>query len=145
MSLTGIALIIIAIAFLILVLALLPAIAAVKKTSISVASLSDMMQSELKPVIQELNSLQQELKPLVKETSVLVADMRTVGSGIAEHTDDVTRFMSALGETGNNLSTINNSVGMVAGLLNNTTAYITGAKVAGKYILDRYFKKRGGF
>lgn len=130
MSLTGIAFIIIALAFLVLVLTLLPTIAAVRKTATSIASLSDMLQTELKPAIQELTAV--------------AAEMKTVGGGVAEHTDDVKKFMSALGETGSNLSSINRSVGMVAGVLNTTTAYVTGAKVAGKYLLERYLKKRGG-
>ena len=130
MSLTGIALIIIAVAFLILVLTLLPAIAAIKRTAASVGSLSDMVQTELKPTIQELTAVLTELK--------------TVGNGVAEHTNDVTRFMTALGETGTNLSTINRSVSVVTGVLTTTSTWATGAKVAGKYLLDRYLKKRGG-
>ena len=130
MSLTGIALIVIAVAFLILVLTLLPAIAAIKRTAASVGSLSDMVQTELKPTIQELTAVLTELK--------------TVGNGVAEHTNDVTRFMTALGETGTNLSTINRSVSVVTGVLTTTSTWATGAKVAGKYLLDRYLKKRGG-
>jgi uncharacterized protein YoxC len=130
MSLTGIALIIIAVSLLILVLTLLPAIVTIKRTAASVCSLSDMVQQELKPTIQEL-------------TAVL-AEMKTVGGGIAEHTDDVKLFMSALGETGTNLKTINRSVGVVTGALNATSVWVTGAKVAGKYVLERYLKKRGG-
>jgi uncharacterized protein YoxC len=130
MSLTGIALIIIAVAFLILVLTLLPTIITIKRTAASVGSLSDMVQTELKPTIQEL-------------TAVL-AELKTVGGGVAEHTDDVARFMTALGETGTNLSTINRSVGVVTGALTTTSAWATGAKVAGKYLLERYLKKRGG-
>ena len=130
MSLTGIALIIIAVAFLILVLTLLPAIAAIKRTAASVGSLSDMVQTELKPTIQELTAVLTELK--------------TVGNEVAEHTNDVTRFMTALGETGTNLSTINRSVSVVTGVLNTTSTWATGAKVAGKYLLERYLKRKGG-
>ncbi len=131
MSLTGIALIIIVVAFLILVLALLPAIAAVKRTAISVASLSDMLRDELKPTVQEL-------------TAVLV-DLKTVAGGVARHGDDVYRFMSALGETGTNLNTINRSVSVITNVLNATSAWTTGAKVAGRYMLERYLKKKGGY
>ena len=130
MTVTGIALIIIAVAFLVLVLTLLPAIATVKRTAASIGSLSDMVQLELKPAIQEL-------------TAVLV-EMKTVGSGVAEHTEDLSRFMTAMGETGINLSTINRSVGVVAGVLSATSAWATGAKVAGRYLLERYLKKKGG-
>jgi uncharacterized protein YoxC len=130
MSLAGIALIIIAVAFLILVLTLLPAIATVKRTAASVGSLTDMVQQELRPTIQELTAVLTELK--------------TVGGGVVEHTDDVKRFMTALGETGTNLSTINRSVGAVTSVLTTTSAWATGAKVAGRYLLERYLKKRGG-
>jgi uncharacterized protein YoxC len=130
MSLTGIALIIIAVAFLILVLTLLPAIATIKRTAASVGSLSDMVQTELRPTIQELTAVLTELK--------------TVGGGVAEHTNDVTRFMTALGETGTNLSTINRSVSVVTGVLNTTATWATGAKVAGRYLLERYLKRKGG-
>jgi len=130
MSLTEIALITIAVSILILVLMLLPVIFTVKRTAASVGSLYDMIQKELKPTLQELTALLVELK--------------TVSSGVAEHTEDVKRFMTALGETGTNLSTINRSVSVVTGVLNSTTAWVTGAKVAGKYVLERYLKKRGG-
>jgi len=130
MSLTGIALIIIAVAFCILVLTLISAIISIKRTAESVTALSDMVQSELKPTLREL-------------TGVL-AELKTVGGGIAEHTDDVLHFMSALGETGTNLQTINQSVGVVTNILNTTSVWATGAKVAGKYMLDHYLKKRGG-
>jgi uncharacterized protein YoxC len=130
MPLTGIALIIIAIALGILVLTLIPTLLTVKRSAASVGELAEMVRNELKPTLQEL-------------TGVL-AELKTVGGGIAEHTDDVKRFMSALGETGTNLSTINRSVGVVTGVLNTTSVWATGAKVAGKYMFERYLKKRGG-
>lgn len=130
MSLTEISLITIAASILILVVTLLPVILTVKRTAASVGSLSDMVQTELKPTIQEL-------------TAILV-ELKTVGGGFVEHSDDLNRFMSSLGETGTNLITINRTVGVVAGVLNTTSAWATGAKVAGKYVLERYLKKRGG-
>jgi uncharacterized protein YoxC len=130
MSLTEIALIVIAVSIVILVLTLLPAIATFKRTTASVGSLSDMIQQELKPAIQEL-------------TAVLV-ELKTVSGEVAGHSEDLNRFMTALGETGINLSTLNRTVGVVAGLISTTSAWTTGAKVAGMYMLERYFKKRGG-
>ncbi|MBK5276209.1 MAG: DUF948 domain-containing protein [Desulfuromonadales bacterium] len=130
MSITEIALIIIAVSFLILVLTLVPSIMTIKRTAASVSSFYNMVQTELKPTIQELTAILTELK--------------TVSGGVAEHTEDVARFMTALGETGTNLSTINRSVGVVTGALITTSAWITGAKVAGRYMLERYLKKRGG-
>ena len=130
MSLTEIALVVIAVSILILVLTLLPAIAAFKRTTASVGSLSDMIQQELKPTLREL-------------TAVLV-ELKAVGGGVSGHSEDLNRFMTALGETGFNLSTINRSVSIVAGVLSATTDWAIGAKVAGRYMIERYFKKRGG-
>lgn len=130
MPLTEIALIIIAVALCVLVLMMIPTLLAVKRTAVSVGELAETFQHELKPTLQEL-------------TGVL-AELKTVGSGVAEHTDDVRRFMSELGVAGSNLHTINRSVGVVTGALNATTVWATGAKVAGKYLLERYLKKRGG-
>jgi len=130
MTLAGIIMIVVAVAFCVLVMTLIPTILSVKRTAESVASLSDMLQKELKPTIQEMTSVLTELK--------------TVGGGIAEHTDDVKEFMSALGETGNNLHTINRSVSVVTNALNTTTIWMSGAKVAGKYFIESYLKKRGG-
>ena len=130
MTYIGIALIIMAIAFCALVLTLIPTILALRRTADSISSLNNVVQQELRPTIQKLG--------------VVLAEIKTISSGMAEHTDDVKRFMSALGETGNNLQTINRTVGVATGVFNATSVWVTGAKVAGKYILERYLKKRGG-
>ena len=130
MSLTEIALVFIAVALCILVLALIPTLLTIKRTAVSVGELAEMLQSELKPTLQELTGVLTELK--------------IVGNGVAGHTDDVMLFMSALGETGANLNTINRSVGFITGILKTTTVWTAGAKVAGKYMLERFLKKRGG-
>jgi uncharacterized protein YoxC len=130
MPLTGIALIIIAVALCILVLTLIPTLLTMKRTYASVGELAEMVQGELKPALQEL-------------TGVL-AELKIVGGGVAGHTDDVVLFMSALGAAGSNLSTINRSVSVVTGILKTTSVWSAGAKVAGKYMLERFLKKRGG-
>lgn len=130
MLLTEIALIVIAVTFIILMLVMIPTLLTVKRTAASVGQLAEMIEGELKPTLREL-------------TGVL-AELKTVGSEVAGHTDDVRLFMSALGETGANLSTINRTVGVVTGALNTTSVWATGAKVAGKYLFEQYLKKRGG-
>jgi len=130
MPLTGIALIIIAVALCILVLALIPAILTIKRTAESVGELAEMVRSELKPTLQEL-------------TGVL-AELKTAGSGMSEYNDDVRCFLTELGAAGSNLHTINRTVGVVTGALNTTSVWATGAKVAGKYVLERLLKKQGG-
>lgn len=130
MTLPGIVLIIITAALCILVVALIPTLLALKRAATTLSLLSDMVQKELKPAIKEL-------------TAVLT-EMKFVGREVAEHTDDVKRFMTALGETGDNLHTINRSVGIVIGALSATSAWAVGVKVAGRYLIERYLKKRGG-
>ena len=130
MTLPGIVLIIITAVLCIMVVALIPTLMAVKRAATTLSSLSDMVHKELKPAIHELTAVLTELK--------------FVGREVAEHTDDVKRFMTALGETGDNLHTINRSVGVVTGALNATSAWAVGAKVAGRYLIERYLKKRGG-
>lgn len=130
MSLIGIALICIAAAAAALVVALLPAIASFRKTSESVGALADMLQRELKPTIQELN--------------LVLNELRVVSGDVAEHTNEVKRFMAALGETGDNLVAINRSVGVVSALLSASSTWATGARAAGRYLIERYLKKRGG-
>lgn len=130
MTLTGIALIIIAASICILVLTLIPAILTIRRTATSVGALADMVQQELKPAIREL--------------ATALAELRAAGCGVAEYNEDLKCFMSALGEAGENLHTINRTVGAVTGVLNKTSVWATGARVAGKYLVERYLKKRGG-
>ena len=128
MSLGIVAALIAAISVAVLVLFLIPAIQSVRQTAQSVSALADLLTNELKPTIKELNEV--------------LAELKTVGSGVAEHTDDVKRFMSALGESGTQISTINRSVGTVTGLLNQAGAVATGVKVAGTYLLENYLKRK---
>lgn len=130
MSPTEIALIVMAVALCILVLTLIPTFLTIKRTAAAIGDLAQMVESELKPTLNEL-------------TGVL-AELKTIGGGIAEYNDDVKRFMSELGNAGNNLHTINRTVGVVTDVLNTTTVWATGAKVAGKYLIERYLKKQGG-
>ena len=130
MSVTAIALIVIAVTLCILVLTLIPTFLTIKRTAALIGELAEMVQSELKPTLHEL-------------TGVL-AELKTVGGSVAEYNDDVRRFMSELGEAGANLHTINRTVGVFTGVLNTTSVWTTGVKVAGKYVLDRFLKKQGG-
>ena len=128
MSLGIVAALIAAISVAVLVAFLIPAIQSVRQTAQSVSALADLLTNELKPTIKELNQV--------------LAELKTVGGGVAEHTDDVKRFMFALGETGTQISTINRSVGVVTGLLNQAGAVAAGVKVAGTYLLENYLKRK---
>lgn len=128
MTIGAIAALIAAIAVAVLVIFLIPTILMLKRTASSVASLAELLTDELKPTIKELNEVLVELK--------------TVGGGVAEHTGDIKKFMSALGETGEQVSTINRSVGAVTNLMGQAGVWVTGAKVAGKYLVERYLNRK---
>ena len=129
-SITEIVLLVIGGAVVLLALMLVPAIASIRRAASSVADLADLARTEISPVLKELKDVLHEVK--------------TVSAGVAEHTDDVKKFMASVGETGSNLHTINRTIGTVAGTLNATSAWIAGAKVAGSYIVERYLKRKGG-
>ncbi len=128
MSIGAIAALIAAISVAVLVIFLIPAIQNIRKMAQSVSALADLLTEELKPSIKELN--------------ILLAEMKTIGGGVAEHTDDVKRFMSALGDTGTQLSSVNRSVSVVTGLLNQAGVMATGARAAGTYLLENYLKRK---
>jgi len=128
MTLGTLAALIAAVALAVLVLFLIPTILSVKRTAESVTGLADLLTSELKPTIKELNEL--------------LAELKTVSKGLAERTADVQRFMTALGETGEQMTAINRSMCLVTGMFGQASAWATGAKVAGKFLLDRYLNRK---
>jgi uncharacterized protein YoxC len=128
MTIGTLAALIAALALALLVLFLIPAILSVKRTAESVTVLADLLSSELKPTIRELNEV--------------LAELKTVGSSLAEHTADLQKFMAALGETGDQMTTINRSMCLVTGLFGQAGVWATGAKVAGKFLLDRYLNRK---
>ncbi len=129
MSAVEIAAVIAAVALAVLVLYLVPTILSVRKTAESVASLAEFLTNDLKPTIKELNEV--------------ISELKTVGGGLAEGTGDVKKFMSALGETGQQISTINRSVNNVASVVHQAGAIATGVKVAATYMVENILKRKG--
>ncbi len=109
---------------------LIPALIEIRKTAISLRQVSERAESEFKPILQDLHKTLSELKILVE--------------GAATKTEDVVSFMEALGDTGHNLRTINHVVGAVANVLASSSAWMVGARVAGKVILERLLTRRKG-
>lgn len=129
MAIIPMAVVIMAITLVVLAAFIVPALIELKKTAISVREFLSATETEMKPIVTEL-----------RET---LADLKVLTQGAAEKIDDVETFMEAVGDTGRNLRTINTVVGSVAGLLGSSALWMTGAKVAGRYILDRFSKKGG--
>lgn len=84
-----------------------------------------------------------ELKPIIRDLQETLADLRVLTQGAAENVEDVKVFMESMGDAGRSIQTINTVVGGVATVVGRSSLWLTGAKVAGKFILDRIIKKRG--
>jgi uncharacterized protein YoxC len=129
MDIVGIAPVIVALTLVVLAAFLIPAVIEIRKTASAMRDFITGTDSELKPLLRDLQST--------------LADLKGITDQVSTRTEDVKSFMEALGDTGRNLRTINSVVGAVSGTLASSSLWLTGAKVAGKFIIDRFSKKRG--
>lgn len=129
MILINIAALIVAVAVVVLVLSLLPLIRELKATAITLREVAIKVETDIQPTIKELHNA--------------LTDLNVLTAGAAEKVEDVKCFMSAIGETGRGLRTISSVVSGAAGALSKSSLWLTGAKVAGAYMLERMTKKRG--
>ncbi len=82
-----------------------------------------------------------ELQPALRDLRLIIDDLKFVVAEASEKTGDIKTFMEALGDTGRNLRVINTVVGAVAGTLSTSSLWLTGARAAGRLILNRFSKK----
>jgi len=129
MILINIAALIVAVAVVVLVIALIPLIRELKASSIALREFVVKMDNEVQPTIKELHAV--------------LADLSVLTSGTAEKVEDVKCFMSAVGETGKGLRTISTVVSSISGALASSSLWLTGAKVAGSFMLEKLTRKRG--
>ena len=101
----------------------------VRKTAITARTFMEQVETEIKPVMLDLHDT--------------LGNLKLLSEGAAERIEDMKSFMEAAGDTGRNLHTINSVVGNVTGLVTKSSLWMTGLKVAGKFILTRMTKKRG--
>jgi len=113
----------------ILAICLIPVLLELKRTAVSLRNFTDTMQTEITPLVKEL-----------RET---VADVQVVTSSTAANADGVNLLLEELGHAGHNIRMINRVIGIASTLVAGSTTWMTGARVAGKYIADRLIKKRG--
>ena len=118
-----------AVALVALAYCLIPALLELKKTAASLRTTTE--------------SLELEIKPLIKELRDTVADIQVVTSATAANADGVNLLMEELGHAGHNIRMINKVIGIASQVVASTSAWMTGARVAGKVIADRVIKKRG--
>jgi uncharacterized protein YoxC len=129
MDLIPLAIAVMAITFVVLAAFMIPAFIELRKTAAAAREFLVGQDSELKPVIRDLQGA--------------LADLRVLTQGVAENVDEVKVFMESVGDAGRSIQTINTVVGGVATVIGRSSLWMTGAKVAGKFVLDRIFKKRG--
>ncbi|BDV43858.1 hypothetical protein GURASL_27810 [Geotalea uraniireducens] len=129
MTIAGIAVVIMAVALVVLVAFMIPTLIEIRKAALGVQHFAEQTRLELKPVISELERT--------------VADLKIVTQGVAARVDDVQTFMEAVGDTGRNIRTINSVISSVASLAATSSVWMTGARVAGKFLAERIAKKRG--
>jgi uncharacterized protein YoxC len=129
MGIIAIAAAVIALTFIVLVAFLIPALIEVRKAAMSVRAYVTDVDSELKPILNELREL--------------TANLRVFTDAVASRSDEVKYFMESIGDTGRNISRINSVVGEVAGLVCRSSLWLTGLKAAGQYAVGRILKKGG--
>jgi len=128
MIFVNIAAVVVAAAVVVLVIFLVPLIRELKATAISLREIASRVENDILPTVKELHEV-------LNEVSVIT-------EGAAEGMESVKSLMSAVGETGRSLHTIGSVVSNAAGTLSRSTLWLTGAKVAGKYLMERLTKKR---
>jgi uncharacterized protein YoxC len=119
-----------ALTLLALAIALIPVLMEMKRTSESLRAASETLLLDVKPLIKEL-----------RET---VADIQVVTNSAAANADGVNMLLEELGHAGHNVRMINRVIGVASEVVANSSAWMAGARVAGKYIADRLIKKNRG-
>lgn len=115
---------------LVLAFYMIPVLLEVRRTAITLRAASE--------------SLQLEIKPLIKELRDTVADVQVVTTSAAANADGVNLFLEELGHAGHNIRMINKVIGIASSVMANSSAWIAGARVAGKVIADRLRQKNRG-
>ena len=118
---------VVAVTFVILAVFAIPAFIEARKTAVAAREFLARTDMELQPALRDLRLIIDDLKFVVAEAS--------------EKTGDIKNFMEALGDAGHNLRVINSVVGVVAGALSTSSLWLTGARAAGRLILNRFSKK----
>ncbi|TWJ32485.1 DUF948 domain-containing protein [Geobacter argillaceus] len=127
MTIISFAAAVVAITMVVLAAVLIPAVIEIRKTAEATRDFISRTDAELKPILSELRAT--------------LVDLKALTGGIAENVDELKTFMGAVGETGRGLKTIGTIVGAVSGLLASSSLWLSGAKVAGKFLVEKFAKK----
>ena len=127
MDVISISVAVVAVTFVILAVFAIPAFIEARKTAVAAREFLARTDMELQPALRDLRLIIDDLKFVIAEAS--------------EKTGDIKTFMEALGDAGRNIRVINSVVGVVAGTLTTSSLWLTGARAAGRLILNRFSKK----
>ncbi|MGA7826492.1 MAG: DUF948 domain-containing protein [Geobacteraceae bacterium] len=89
-----------------------------------------------------INRIDSEVDPIVSDLQVVMSNLKIATEGVASRVDEVKSAMEAVGETGRNISRINLVVGHVADVLGRISLLSAGTKAAGKFLFERISHKR---
>jgi uncharacterized protein YoxC len=119
-----------AVTLVVLAIYLIPVLQELKKTAISLRTTAEDLQGDLKPLIKELRDT--------------VADIQVVTSATAANAEGLNLLMEELGHAGHNIRMINKVMGIASEVAAASSAWMTGARVAGKFIADKLTRKTRG-
>jgi uncharacterized protein YoxC len=129
MLIIGLATVVVAIVLVVLACFAIPVLIELRKALVELRQFAICTEEQIKPVMNDLHETLAELKNLTREAS--------------ERVDEVKGFTEAVGETGRHVKSINSILGAATGVITGSALWLTGAKVAGRFVLDRFSKKRG--
>jgi len=102
---------------------------------------------ELKRTMSELRQAstrtEAEIKKAVQDLLDTFAELKTFTIEATERLEEVKPFTQAVSETGRHVRSINSVLGTVTSVVAGSSMWMTGAKVAGRFIFDRFSKKGG--
>lgn len=102
---------------------------------------------ELKKTLTQVRQLtidsDEMIKSLLHDVRETLADFKSLTSDASDRVEEVRTFTQAVSETSRHVRTINTVLGAATGVVSSSALWMTGAKVAGKFIIDRFSKKRG--
>jgi len=129
MDINGVALNVVAITLVVLACFAIPVLMELRRALAELRRLTAQTEEDMKPVMQDLHETLSELKVLTREAAGRVGEVRN--------------FTEAVGETGRHIQSVNTVLGVVTSVISGSSMWLTGAKVAGKVVLDRFTKKGG--
>ncbi len=91
---------------------------------------------------QLLKRIDSEVDPIVTDLQIVMSNLKIASEGVASRVDEIKSAMEAVGDTGRNISRINTVVGRVADVVGRISLFSAGTKAAGQYLRERILHKR---